>query len=343
MCNRWFSNSSRFSHPNRYLYHTARNAYVSFPRSHFSTGVRVTPPLITLEEAFLSKAANEALPDLYRSLAGNLGVSERLKDTDKLRLGSMDDNGISLQILSHVPGLLSAEVCKAANDEVAAAVSANPTRLAGFANLPVADPGASVAELRRCVKDLGPRFVGALIDNRADATYYDGEAYMQLWREAQDLDVPIYLHPTLPSEAQKSASYTGNFSHEAATCIGAFAWGWHSDVAVHILRLYAAGVFDLFPKLKIIIGHFGEMLPFMLDRVDRVAVRWGRKRGFREVYDENIWITTSGVWSVDPMATIIRNVSCALSFLCCSAEPYFETKITHELRNNICALSPYCN
>jgi len=282
----------------------------------------MTPPLITLEEAFLSKAANEALPDLYRGLVGNLGVSERLNDTDKLRLSSMDGNGVSLQILSHVPGALSPEVCKAANDEAAAAIKAHPTRLAAFANLPVADPEACVAELRRCVRDLGLGFVGALIDNRADATYYDGEAYMRLWEAAQELDVPIYLHPTLPSEEQKLASYTGNFSDEAATCIGAYAWGWHSDVAVHILRLYGAGVFDRFPKLKIIIGHFGEMLPFMLDRVDRVAARWGRKRGFREVYDENIWITTSGVWSLDPMAMIIRNVSCVLFFFfCCLAEP----------------------
>ncbi|KAI0397655.1 hypothetical protein F5Y17DRAFT_319485 [Xylariaceae sp. FL0594] len=265
----------------------------------------MTLPLITLEEAFLSKAARDALPEFYGGFVGGLGVNEKLQDTSTLRLESMDRNGISLQILSHVPGVLPPDVCRAANDEALEAVSARPDRLTAFADLPVADPEACVAELRRCVVELG--FVGALIDNRAGATYYDGEPYMALWKTAEELDVPVYLHPTLPSEAQMQGSYTGNFDQMAATCIGAYAWGWHSDVAVHVLRLYAAGVFDRFPKLKIILGHYGEMLPFMLDRVDMVAARWGKRRRFREVYDQNIWITTSGVWSIDPMATIIRN------------------------------------
>ncbi|KAI8627917.1 hypothetical protein F5Y19DRAFT_440387 [Xylariaceae sp. FL1651] len=264
----------------------------------------MTPPLITIEEAFLSSAANERLPDRDRGMLGGL-IGDMLLDTDTHRLKSMNENRVSLQVISHVPGALSLDICAAANDQAAEAVKANPARFAAFANLPVADPAACATELRRCVKELG--FVGALIDNRADSTYYDGDEYLPLWQMAQELDVPIYLHPTLPSEEQKRASYTGNFSEVAATCIGAFAWGWHSDVAVHILRLYAAGVFDKFPRLKVVIGHFGEMLPFMLQRVSRIAGRWGRDRGFKEVYDENIWITTSGVWSLDPMATILRN------------------------------------
>jgi predicted TIM-barrel fold metal-dependent hydrolase len=84
--------------------------------------------------------------------------------------------------------------------------------------------------------------------------------------------------------------------------------GWHSDVGLHILKLFASGLFDEYPRLKIIAGHFGEMLPFMLERIMVLSKRWGeRKRLFKEVYDENIWITTSGVWSVSPMACILRN------------------------------------
>lgn len=74
------------------------------------------------------------------------------------------------------------------------------------------------------------------------------------------------------------------------------------------MRLFAAGVFDKFPKLQIVIGHFGEMLPFMLQRVCDLSIRWGKfERSFKQVWDENIYITTSGVWSLDPMACILRN------------------------------------
>ncbi|KAI1268837.1 hypothetical protein F5Y18DRAFT_169270 [Xylariaceae sp. FL1019] len=222
-----------------------------------------------------------------------------------MRIGSMDANNVSLQVLSHVPGTLSPDTCAKANDEMAKAIKANPSRLAAFANLPVGSPESCPAELRRCVQQLG--FIGALIDNRAGGTYYDGEAYMPLWETAQELDVPLYLHPTFPSKEQTQASYSGNFSDDKALAISAFGWGWHSDVAVHILRLYAAGVFEKYPRVKIIIGHYGEMIPYMLDRVNKVMGHFNMPRSFRQVWDENIWITTSGVWSVDPMAVIVRN------------------------------------
>ncbi|KAB5545491.1 hypothetical protein GE09DRAFT_1243113 [Coniochaeta sp. 2T2.1] len=152
------------------------------------------------------------------------------------------------------------------------------------------------------------RFVGAMIDNHSAGTYYDGQAYHVFWSTAQELDVPIYLHPTWPTETMKSALYTGNFPPSAATGLGASAFGWHSDVALHVLRLFASGLFDRFPRLKLIIGHMGEMLPFMLERIAQQSARWGhRERGFKEVWDGNIWITTAGVWSVDPMACILRN------------------------------------
>jgi predicted TIM-barrel fold metal-dependent hydrolase len=102
--------------------------------------------------------------------------------------------------------------------------------------------------------------------------------------------------------------YEGNFSAGAAASIGASGFGWHSEVANHILRLFASGLFDRHPKLKIIIGHMGELIPFMLQRISQLSIRWGKfEKSFKQVWDENIWITTSGVWSLDPMATILRN------------------------------------
>jgi predicted TIM-barrel fold metal-dependent hydrolase len=151
--------------------------------------------------------------------------------------------------------------------------------------------------------------VGALIDNHANGRYYDGLEYNGLWETAQELDVPIYLHPVMPTQAVLQALYQGNYSDKAALSIGTFGFGWHSDVAVHILRIFSAGVFDRFPRVKIIIGHFGEMLPFMLERIIHLSPLWSRElhRSFKTVWDENIYITTSGIWGISPMACILKN------------------------------------
>ena len=68
---------------------------------------------------------------------------------------------------------------------------------------------------------------------------------------------------------------------------------------MHIFKLFANGLFDRYPKLKVIIGHFGEMIPFQLERVFMLSKRWGDlQRDFQTVWDENIWITVSGAWSL---------------------------------------------
>lgn len=266
------------------------------------------PPLVTLEEHFFSSVILDGLDNKYSEQFKHIpGLAEQIRDLDTVRLQSMDAGKVTLQVVSHGPGSITTDQCKAANDQLAAAVKKNSKRLAGFAVLPVSDPDSSAQELTRCIKELG--FVGALIDNHTEnGTYYDGPEYTPLFQAAQDLDVPIYLHPTWPTEAVKSLIYNGNYTKGATMGIGASGFGWHSDVAMHVLRLFCAGVFDTFPGLKIIVGHMGEMLPFMLHRIMQLSPRWGeRQRNFKEVYDTNIWITTSGVWSVDPMACILRN------------------------------------
>jgi predicted TIM-barrel fold metal-dependent hydrolase len=179
-------------------------------------------------------------------------------------------------------------------------------RFAGFAVLPMGYPEAAAAELERTVKDHG--FVGALVDHKIGNKFCDSEEYHVLWQKAQEMDVPIYLHPSWPSEELFRQSYAGNYSSRAMSVIGGAMWGWHSEVGLHVLRLHAAGVFDQFPRLKLILGHFGEMMPFMLQRIqDQEAIMGRRERAFTQVWDENIWITTSGVWSLDPMRCILSN------------------------------------
>nr|POE80056.1 decarboxylase orsb [Quercus suber] len=266
----------------------------------------MTPPLITLEEHFLSQVVGNRRDAEYVEQINHIpGLREALYDIGELRLESMNKNNVSLQVVSHAPGKITIEDAREANDQLAAAIQKNPSRFAGFAVLAVSDPAESAKELERVVTQHG--FVGALVDNHVEGKYFDGAEYDVLWRAFEQLDVPLYIHPTWPSD-DMAARHEGNYSSGARFSLGTSGFGWHSDVALHTLRLFAAGVFDRFPRLKIIIGHFGEMLPFMLARVEQLSVRWGpRDRAFKQVWDENLWITTSGVWSLDPLRCILAN------------------------------------
>lgn len=268
----------------------------------------MVPPLIALEEHFFSTDVLNALDEAYAEQFKALpGLRDKLGDLDELRLAEMDKGKVSMQVISHacVPGAPSIKQCRDGNDQLAAACKKHPSRFAGFAVLPMADPEESARELERAVRKHA--FVGALIDNRVNDTYYDGAEYDCVWQKAEELDVPIYLHPVWPSESM-AFQYTGNFTAGASKSLGASGWGWHTDCGLHVLRLHAAGVFDKFPKLKIIIGHMGEMLPFQLQRVCNLSVRWGDiRRDLKTVYENNIYITTSGVWSLDPLRCILAN------------------------------------
>jgi predicted TIM-barrel fold metal-dependent hydrolase len=267
------------------------------------------PPIIALEEHFLSTAVLDAFDHQYcEQFKAIPGVKDKLQDIDGLRIAEMEKGKISMQVISHAcaPGGPSPDMCRQGNDQLAAAVEKNRDCFAGFAVLPVAHPTESAHELERCVKELG--FVGALIDNHADGKYFDGDEYDVMWRKAEELDVAVYLHPTWPSEQMMQQSYTGNFTEGASRSMSASGWGWHTETGLHVLRLYAAGTFDKFPNLKIIVGHFGEMLPFMIQRTSNLSARWGeQRRKLLQVWEENIWITTSGVWSLDPLRCILGN------------------------------------
>jgi predicted TIM-barrel fold metal-dependent hydrolase len=285
------------------------------------------PPLIALEEHYF--ADTDVLPrDLVKLYAEQFkhipSLDDKLKSLDTLRIEEMKKAGVTLQIISHAPGLSSSAPadCTKVNDYLASKISSRKNIFRGLAVLPMGDPEEAAMELGRTVKEHG--FVGALIDNHVTtplkthygskenissnlgATYYDSPHFHPVWKAAEKLNVPVYIHPMFPTPAMRS-HYNGVPS-DAGASIATSGWGWHSDCGTHILRMYASGIFDAFPRLRIIIGHFGEMLPYMLDRVNQLSNRWGKQnRCFQTVYDENIFITTSGVWSVAPMATIARS------------------------------------
>ena len=160
-------------------------------------------------------------------------------------------------------------------------------------------PDACAAELVRAVKEL--RFVGALINGTTEGRFLDHPSYDGLLAAAVELDVPIYIHPHLPPEAVRQAYYS-DLPPGAGRVLEAAGWGWHSETAIHVLRMVLAGTLDRHPRLKLIIGHMGEMLPMMLARIDEVFALdiEHLKRPISRAILDQVWLTTSGIFSEPP-------------------------------------------
>ena len=230
-----------------------------------------------------------------------------LPDIGEARLKAMDAAGITIQVLSNtgpgpdlVPGADGIALARELNDHLAAAIARHTDRYAGFAVLPTQSPEACAAELSRAVKDL--RFSGALINGTTQGRFLDHPSYDGLLAAAVELDVPIYIHPHLPPEPVRQAYYS-DLPPGAARVLQSAAWGWHSETAIHVLRLVMAGTLDRHPRLKLIIGHMGEMLPMMLQRIDEVsAVDTDHlSRPVSRAILDQVWLTTSGIFSEPPL------------------------------------------
>lgn len=261
-------------------------------------------PLITLEEHYESSSLPPEVKGISAYMPTNTPLISALKDLSTMRISAMDSGSITMQILSHSPLDADPPLCTKINNELHSAISNHPTRLAGFALLPMSDPSAAATELERCVTDL--KFLGALVDNHLDGTFYDDSKFWPVFAKAEELDVPIYIHPTFAAESMMP-HYRGNYSEQIAGALSAFGWGWHTDTGLHFLRLYSAGLFDRFPKLKIVLGHMGELLPYQFERTAGMDGKlWKLERGLRTVWDENLWITTSGMFSLPPLECLLK-------------------------------------
>ncbi|KAK3366744.1 hypothetical protein B0T24DRAFT_581002 [Lasiosphaeria ovina] len=278
-----------------------------------ATQLALPKKLIALEEhsALASLGAGESIPFYAHAHATFPAAAAKLFDLGAGRLRDMDAGGITLQVLSCTAGVGVGNPagCRGANDELAAAVRVSPSRLAAFAVLPMAFPDAAAAELERAVTQLG--CVGALVDARLpDGTHYDAPAYWPLFAAAERLGAPLYLHPAPPSPGEVAARYAGNYPPRVAAGLASGGWAWHADAGLGFLKLCAAGVFDAYPRLKVVLGHNGEMVPAMLDRAARTLRKFGDashpKRGLREVWDENVWVTTSGMYTVEAFDMLLK-------------------------------------
>jgi 2,3-dihydroxybenzoate decarboxylase len=238
-------------------------------------------------------------------------LQERLLDLGALRLKEMDEAGIDLQVLSHgapatqrIDPETAVPLARRANDRLHEAVKKHPGRFAGFAVLPTADPKASADELERAVTRLG--FKGAMIHGLTNNLFIDDKRFWPIFERAQALDVPLYLHPAVPHKAVIDVYYQDYL--EQFPGLMTAAWGFGVETATQGIRLVLSGVFEAYPRLKIILGHLGEGLPFYLWRIDMALARQGnRKTPFRDTFREHFWITTSGNFSTP-------------SLLCCVME-----------------------
>lgn len=228
-------------------------------------------PTITLEEHFIGDHVLNALPEsairIYKGMNTSWLADLQNISGDGARIKAMDTGDVSIQVLSESAGSssLGPDVLKADNDALSATVKAQ-THFRAFAALPMKHPEAAAAELHRAVAELG--FVGALIDAHLDdGRYYDAEEFWPVFAKAEELDVPIYIHPTAPE-----ALYEGNYDEAVSIGLGISAFGWHVDNALSVLRLYGAGVFWKFPSLRLSLGIWVSCCLFSWRELMK---RWG--------------------------------------------------------------------
>ena len=255
-------------------------------------------PVIAIEEHYWDEELEKTFAG---SEAGRPGEQfNRLHDFGALRIKEMDDAGIDIQVLSHgapstqkLPAQTAAAMATRVNDRLAAIVAKHPARFAGFAALPTAVPEAAADELERTAQ-LG--FKGAMLHGLSNGEFLDDKKFWPIFARAEKLDLPIYLHPSQP-HPDVIKTYYQDYVKDFPMLPRA-TWGYTVETATLAIRLVLSGVFEQHPKLKIILGHLGETLPFLVWRVDHTLARPGQKSvSFRDVFCNNFYVTTSGNFS----------------------------------------------
>jgi len=271
----------------------------------------VRPQVIALEEHYLDPEVKRHSTGI--DAPGRPHVMARLDDVGQGRIAEMDAAGIDIQVLSHAPPgtqkvadpELAVRLARSANDRLAETVAAHPDRFAAFASLPTADPVAAAAELERAVTRLG--FKGAIVHGLTNGVFLDDRRFWPIFERAEALDMPIYLHPSIPHPAVIEAYYRDYV--ERFPSILRAAWGFTVETATQAIRLILSGVLEAHPRLKFIIGHFGEGLPFLLWRINMGFARDGSTQTwFRDAFCEHFWVTTSGFFSDPALMHCIQEI-----------------------------------
>ncbi|QBB68940.1 amidohydrolase [Pseudolysobacter antarcticus] len=261
--------------------------------------------IIAIEEHVLPDEVRHAWKSIHGAddgtLALNAGVlGERLADLAEQRLALMDETGVDVQVLSlTTPGLNNLghrgiDLARRANDLLAEAVAANPSRFQALAALPFADADSAARELRRCVEELGCK--GAILYGRVGDKNLDHAMFEPTFACAAELGIPLLIHPQIPQASVRDAYYAG-FSAPIDLALSTFGLGWHYEAGIQFVRIVLAGVFDRHPNLQVILGHWGELVIFYLERLamlDRVSEL---VHPFVDYVRNNLYLTASGMFS----------------------------------------------
>lgn len=283
--------------------------------------------LITIEEHFISPSVNDAYTkaktqnatpeekNKAKFIADFIAKDGRITEIGEKRLTFMDEHGIDVQVISYgnnnpmdLPAESAIPLCRQANDELASHCSKYPGRFYGLASLPVADVAAAVKELERAVAKLGLK--GAQLTGTFNGDFFDDKKYWPIFAKAAELNVPIALHPGEVAPQITDHYYQGAWSPAVTTVLARHAFGWHADTGIHVIRMILSGIFDQYPSLKIISGHFGELIPFFLERLDEnlPTQLTGLQKNFADYYRQQLYLSPSGMFYDAPFQLCLNEM-----------------------------------
>lgn len=273
--------------------------------------------LIAIEEHFLTADIRAAWASSAIGQEGTAAfdtgeVAEWLDELGEQRIARMDEGGVDVQVLSvTTPALHNFEpeesvvLARRTNDLLAATIARHAERLQGFATLPTASPRDAALELERGVRQLG--LVGAMLCGRTREKNLDHPDLLAMFETAARLGVPLFIHPQIPQRAVRDVYYSG-FGDAVDTAFATFALGWHYEAGIQFVRLMIAGIFDRFPNLQIILGHWGEVVLFYLERLRSLAHVAALQRPVVEYVRQNLYVTPSGMWSQSYLQRALESV-----------------------------------
>ena len=236
-------------------------------------------------------------------------------ELNEKRVKEMEASGIDMEIMSYPDATQwlseteALDISRKANNMMYENIKAFPNHFKAFATLPWVNPQEAANELRRTVNELG--FVGTLISGRPQtgSIFLDDKSYYPVWEALTELDLPIYIHPNFPT-TELCKSYYSGFDEKVNMVLSTYGWGWHLEAGIQVLRMIIAGVFDKFPTLKIISGHWGEIIPYYLPRIDQKLSKdiTGLPEDFSTYYKNNVWVTPSGVFDNDNLEYCVHKL-----------------------------------